>query len=194
MKKIFSVDKSENLTFLFFGHRLLERCNHYLISFSLSRFPMVFSEELLCMERIDETNLSHLKNSGFNFNTMSSYVAAKNGLTEGFVYYTKDTHEPVGCIWVMYKGGNEAQYRIRHIDAFGFYFSVFPKFRGNRYVEYFIYTLLKHLEQKDIHTLYASVRKNNIAALRAYERAGMKIESDKKFFRFINWRIPYPII
>lgn len=194
MKKVFSIDKTENYTIRLFEHRLFEICDHYLISFSLDRFPMTFSNELLKIEKINESNLHFLKYIGYNLKTMSKYINDKPGLTEGFIYFTKETHEPVGCIWVMYKGGNEAQYRVRNVDAFGFYFAVFPKFRGNRYIEYFIYTLLKHLKAKGIYKLYASVRKNNKSALRAYERAGVKIEANKKFYRFISWRIPYPII
>ena len=194
MKKFISIDKTENYTICLFEHRLFEICDHYLISFSLDRFSMKFPYDLLNMERIDKDNMQYLKNIGFNYITMSKYILEKNEPIDGFMFFTQDKHEPVGCIWVMYKGGNEAQYRIRNIDAFGFYFAVFPKFRGNRYIEYFIYRLLKHIERKGINKLYASVRKNNESALRAYSRAGMKIESSKRFYRFIKWRIPYPII
>lgn len=194
MRRILSVDKQENYTICLLEHRLLEICKHYLISFSLDRFSMEYSDEVLKMEKINKDNLHLLKNIGYNYYTMEDYIHNQADLTEGFIYYTKDTNEPVGCIWVMYKGGNEAQYRIRNIDAFGFYFAVFPRFRGNRYVEYFIYTMLKYLKEKGIDTLYASVRKNNTSALKAYERAGVKIEAEKTFCRLIRWRIPYPII
>ena len=194
MKKIFSINKTGNYSIRIFKRSIFEFCNHYLISFSLDQFPMSFSDELLKMEKINEDNLHYLKHIGYKYKTMNKYIKDKKELQEGFIYFTKDTHEPVGCIWVMYKGGNEAQYRIRNIDAFGFYFAVFPKFRGNRYIEYFIYNLLKHLETKGIHSLYASVRKNNKSALRAYERAGMKIEANQKFYRIIRLHIPYPII
>lgn len=194
MKKFFSIDKTENYTICLFEHRLFEICDHYLISFSLDRFSMKFPYDLLNMERIDKNNIQYLKNIGYNYITMSKYILEEKEPIDAFMFFTKDKHEPVGCIWVMYKGGNEAQYRIRNIDAFGFHFAVFPKFRGNRYIEYFIYRLLKHIEKKGIKKLYASVRKNNESALRAYSRSGMKIESSKRFYRFIKWRIPYPII
>lgn len=194
MRKILSIDKSENYTICLFEHRLFEKCDHYLISFSLDRFSMHFPDDLLEIERVDVSNLHYLRYIGFNYRLMNYYIIEEKEPVEGFIFFTKDKNEPVGCIWVMYKGGNEAQYRIRNIDAFGFYFAVFPKYRGNRYIEFFIYSMLKHLEAKGITKLYASVRKNNIAALKAYKRAGMKIEAEKKFYRFIKWRIPYPII
>ena len=194
MRKLFAIDKSENFTICLFEHRLFEICDHYLISFSLDRFSMSFSEDLLDIEKVDVSNLHYLRHSGFIFRLMSKYIREGKEPVEGFIFFTKNEHEPVGCIWVMYKGGNEAQYRVRNIDAFGFYFSVFPKYRGNRYIEFFIFSLLKYLETKGIHRLYASVRKNNISALKAYTRAGMKIEAEKKFFRLISLRIPYPII
>ncbi len=139
MKKFISVDKTENYTICLFEHRLFEIFDHYLISFSLDRFSMKFPYDLLNMERIDKDNMQYLKNTGFNYITMSKYILEEKEPIDGFMFFTQDKHEPVGCIWVMYKGGNEAQYRIRNIDAFGFYFAVFPKFRGNRYIEYFIY-------------------------------------------------------
>lgn len=200
MKKILFIDKRENYTICLFEHRLFEICDHLLISFSLHGFPEEQIQRFegydsrLTTEAVSEDNLHYLKGSDFNYNTMHHYIVDKTEPAEGFVTFTKDTHEPVGFIWLMYKGGSEAQYRIRNIDAFGFYFFVFPKFRGNQYIEYFIYNMLKYLKTKKIEKLYASVRKNNAAALRAYEKAGMKIEAPKKFYRFIKWRIPYPII
>ena len=175
-------------------HRLFEICDHYLISFSLDDFSMVFSEDLLKEEIITEESLHYLKRAEFNYNIMKKYIIDKTDPVDGFLYFDKELNQPVGCIRVMYQGGNEVQYRIRKIDAFGFYFDVFPEFRGNRYIEFFIYSMLKHLEAKGITKLYASVRKNNIAALKAYKHAGMKIEAEKKFYRFIKWRIPYPIV
>lgn len=194
MKKFFSIDKTENYTICFFGHRLFEICDHYLISFSLESMEMNFQNVNLVSEKITKDNIHYLKNSGFNYDIMCKYIIGETEPVDGFIFFTCDIHKPVGCIWAMYKGGNEAQYRIRNIDAFGFYFSVFPEFRGNQYIEYFIYTMLNYLKTKNINKLYASVRKNNASALKAYKRAGMKIESEKRFYRLVKWRIPYPIV
>ncbi len=197
MRKLFSVEKDENYTICFLGHRLLEICDHYLISFSLDSFTLFddnYTDNNLAAEKISEQNVEYLRNIGYNYKTISRYVYGKKEPEEGFIYFTKEEHKPVGCIWVMYRGGNEAQYRVRHVDAFGFYFFVFPKFRGNHYIEYFIFNILKHLKAQGIDKLYASVRKNNDRALKAYRKAGMKIEASKRFYRFIRWRIPYPIV
>ena len=91
----------------------------------------------------------------------------------------------------MYKGGNELQYRIRNVDAFGFDFCVFDKYKGNRYIELIIYEILLYLRKKNINKLYASVRTNNYAAIKAYQRMNMNIESIKRFGRIISLRIPY---
>ena len=194
MRKIFSVDKTENYTLCLLEHRFLEICDHFFISFSLDRMKMNFTNVNLVTEKVTKENIHFLRYSGFNYNVMRQYRIDLSDPVDGFIFFTSDTHQPVGCIWVMYRGGNEAQYRIRYIDAFGFYFSVFPKFRGNRYIEYFIYQMLNHLKSKGIDKLYASVRKNNTAALKAYQRAGMKIEAEKIFYRLIRWRIPYPVV
>lgn len=129
-RKIFSIDKTENYTICLLEHRLFEICDHYLISFSLESMEMNFQNVNLVSEKITKDNVHYLKNSGFNYNTMCKYIISYSDSVDGFIFFTNDTHEPVGYIWVMYTGGNEAQYRIRHIDAFGFYFLFFLNIEG----------------------------------------------------------------
>lgn len=100
----------------------------------------------------------------------------------------------MGYVWVAYKGANEFQYRIRRIDAFGFDFAVHPAYRGQGIVGFMIYELLVSLKNEGIDALYASVRKNNQSAIRAYKKLGAVIVGSKKFCRFAGIRIPYPIL
>ena len=112
----------------------------------------------------------------------------------GYVYYNRIDNKPVGCVWVAYKGANEFQYRIRKIDAFGFDFAVNNAYRGQGIVGFMIYELLLTLKNEGINVLYASVRKNNRSALKAYDKTGAVIVESKRFFRVAGIRIPYPII
>lgn len=103
-KKIFYIDRSENYTICFLGHRLFEICDHYLMSFSLEEFPMSFSKDLLKMERITEDNLHYLQRAEFNYNTMKKYIIDKTEPVDGFMYFEQESNEPIGCIWVMFRG------------------------------------------------------------------------------------------
>lgn len=57
-----------------------------------------------------------------------------------------------------------------------------------------IFQLLLLLQDEGIHDLYASVRKNNYAAISAYEKIGAVKVGRYKFCRFAGIRVPYPKI
>ena len=191
--KLFEIQKEENWTLCLLGHRLVEYCDHFLISFKLERMQEICHPHIeLYKKPIKLDNVQECERSPYSVERMKQYLRSEP--VEGFLYYTADTNEPVGCIWVMYKGGNELQYRVRHVDAFGFDFCVFPRFRGNGLIGVFIKDLLLHLKTKGIDTLYASVRRNNYSALKAYQKINMNVEKRKRFGRIRNFRIPYPVI
>lgn len=54
--------------------------------------------------------------------------------------------------------------------------------------------LLKELNEDGVDVLYASVRKNNTSAIKAYTKMGGSLVASKSFFRVLGMRIPYPII
>ena len=57
-----------------------------------------------------------------------------------------------------------------------------------------IYELLLSLKNEGINVLCASVRKNNYAAISAYEKIGAVKVRRKRFCRFAGIRVPYPKI
>ncbi|MBR1675828.1 MAG: GNAT family N-acetyltransferase [Clostridia bacterium] len=103
---------------------------------------------------------------------------------KGFLFYFKETSEPVGCVWVGFKGFNEFQYRIRNIDAFGFDFAVAEKWRGKEVIRYMVSILQKELEKNGIKKLFISVRRNNISALKAYQKCGCSVVKNVLFLDF----------
>lgn len=192
--KLLYVDKRENYMIRLMERTLFEYCHHYLIEFALDRFEKCKSYPDLVCKKITLQNVDECTGIAFNVNRMKAYLTHQPDKVDGFLYYTKDTGETVGCIWVMYRGGNEFQYRVRNVEAFGFDFGIRGKFRGRGIIVWMIHELLLYLQKKGIRTLYASVRTNNKSAIKAYTKAGMKIVREKRFFRIVGIRIPYPIV
>lgn len=192
MSKILEINKRDNWSLWLLGWRIIECCDHYLISFSRERLPDYDAGHRIFWERITMDNLTECRHSPYSLKQMEYYL--KNEPSEGFLFFDADTNDAVGCMWIMYRGGNELQYRVRNVDAFGFDFCVFPQFRGKGYFQCFLHSVMAYLNDKQIHTLYASVRRNNYNAIRAYEKSGMQIITRKVFFRVHNFRFPYPVV
>lgn len=120
-----------------------------------------------------------------------SRLARNNpGLCEGFVADVGGTG--VGTLWVMYRGGNHVEYKIRHIDAFIFDVFVNPAQRGHGYAGMMLGALMDYLvSQKGIHEAFLAVSLENKSAIRAYEKAGLRTIAVKSFLRVLKINIPY---
>lgn len=108
---------------------------------------------------------------------------------EGFVFGGTDT--PIGTIWVMYRGADDLEYRIRNIDVYIFDVYVNSRYRGKGYAGEMIRQLMEYLHAKDLNSAHLAVSKINISAIRAYEKAGFTTVADKRFARFLKINIPY---
>lgn len=190
---IIKIDYNDNFAIRIKERAVFEYCNHYLIKFELANCSYIDHPEIYFVE-ITKNNVSDCIGMGFSVERMKKYLLEQNLYMKGYIYYSKNGNKPVGCVWVAFKGADEFQYRIRYVDAFGFDFAVNPSYRGQGIVGFMIHELLILLKEKGINSLYASVRKNNKSALRAYNKFGATIVSNKKFYRVLGIRIPYPII
>lgn len=192
-EKLIAIYDRENWSLWIRGIRLLEICDHYLICFQQNPQLQAVPDMQLRKERIYPENLKCCEQQAYSVDRMKEYLMSEPA--EGFLYYSEETGEPVGFLWVMFRGGNELQYRVRNIDAFGFDFFVFPQYRGRGLIRFMIKDTLRYLEEMhQIDKLFASVRRNNEAALNAYRKAGMTVIGRKVFFRIRHCRIPYPCI
>lgn len=189
----FSIDRSGNFSIRLKQRTVFEYCDHFLMRFVLADCRCVNHPEVYRVN-ISLSNVDDCNGLGFSVVRMRNYLLKQSAHMKGYIYYNKIDNNPVGCVWVAYKGANEFQYRIRKIDAFGFDFAVNNAYRGQGIVGFMIYELLLSLENEGIDVLYASVRKNNKSAIRAYEKIGAVIVGTKKFYRFAGIRIPYPMI
>lgn len=192
-KKLLCIDNAENFTIKLFGRCLLVYTDHYIVNFSLNKLTYRQPPFEVHYEKADLENVDDCSRSPFNLNRMKNYLAELPDLVDGYIFY-KDDKTPIGCAWVMYRGGNEFQYRVRNVDALGFHFSVFDEYKGQGLIGYMIYCLLTELKEKGIDNMYCGVRINNTSAIKAYMKIGADIVGEKRFFRIAGIRIPYPTL
>ncbi len=117
-------------------------------------------------------------------------VSANKGKCEGFVF-CEPGGRSVGTIWVMYRGTNDIEYRIRDIDAYIFDIYVNEAYRGNGYAGEMICQLMNRLYDKGINSAFLAVSKKNNSAVKAYVKTGFKTVDEKRFARILKINIPY---
>lgn len=187
------IDRSGNFAIRLCERAIFEYCNHYIVRFDASICSCVAHPELV-MAPITDDNVDLCNGMEFSTERMRRYLLEQGSHMRGYLYSTVADNKPVGCVWVAFRGANEFQYRVRRIDAFGFDFAVKPEFRGQGIVGFMICDLLNNLGKNGVDVLYASVRKNNTSAIKAYTKMGGSLVASKRFFRVGGVRIPYPII
>lgn len=115
-------------------------------------------------------------------------------LCEGFILYDPG-NTPIGSIWVMYRGGNDLEYRIRNTDAYIYGVYIRPEYRGNGWAGVMISRLMRYLHiRKRIDCAVLAVSRKNASAIRAYRKAGFADIGDKEFIRFMKINIPYHVL
>ncbi|MBR5948719.1 MAG: GNAT family N-acetyltransferase [Clostridia bacterium] len=148
--------------------------NYSLKSLNLSEFD----SKLLCGSTLGVPALKRLSGS--------------NGENcEGFVLTSCSSDETLGTIWLMYRGGNDIEYRIRNIDAYIFDVFVSPSERGKGIAGIMIAKIMNHLKEQGIDSAYLAVSKKNTSAIKAYRKSGFEICSEKAFARVLKVNIPY---
>lgn len=110
---------------------------------------------------------------------------------ETYICKNKSTDSTVGIVSVMYKGGNELEYRIRNIDAFIYNLMVLPSQRGNGIAGCMLLLLEEIFKMKRISSVCLAVSIDNHSAIKAYKKVGCEIIANKSFVRFMRINIPY---
>ena len=192
-RKLFSIDKTQNFSIKILGKRLFTYTHHYIMRFSLDKLAYRQPAFPLRYEKASLENVDDCSKAPYSLNRMKRYLTEFPEKVDGYIFYREDD-TPVGCVWVMYRGGNEFQYRVRKIDALGFHFCVYDEFKGQGLIGYMIFCLMTELRKKEIDSLYCGVRTNNASAIKSYRKLGADIVSEKRFFRIAGLRIPYPAL
>lgn len=121
-------------------------------------------------------------------------VKANPHLCEGFILCNPEDN-PIGSIWVMYRGGNDLEYRIRNTDAYIYGVYIRPEYRGYGWAGIMISRLMRYLHNsKKIDYAELAVSRKNINAIRAYRKAGFVDLEDREFVRIMKINVPYHVL
>ena len=162
--------------------------HHYIMNLKLSDLPereFDSNDNLVLVCRG-----AQLIDGTYSKSLMGKIMNRNIGKYETFLL-NNSANETVGIISVMYKGGNELEYRIRNIDAFVFNVLVKENSRGRGYAGIMIEELGKHLKDRGIQEAYLAVSVDNNSAIKAYEKAGFNTVCEKKFIRVLKKNVPY---
>lgn len=170
-----------------FGKNIISSFNHHIMSLKYSSHNAVTHN--LVMECI--TNQPEKMIDGtYSVKTAKALLSRNKGNCDVFIFY--DSNEVVvGTLSVMYKNGNDIEYKIRNVDAFIYNVLTDDNFRGRGYAGEMLRLLSEYLHGKSIDKAYLAVSTNNIPAIRAYKKAGFVTEYDSSFIRLLKVNIPY---
>ncbi len=108
-------------------------------------------------------------------------------------YILKETESQntVGIASIMFKGGNELEYKIRNVEAFIFNVYIKPEYRGKGYAQVLLSHIQAELHHESIDSVYLAVSKDNESAISAYKKINFKVVGTKKFIRILRHNVPY---
>ena len=109
-------------------------------------------------------------------------------------YVLAEGDELLGTLSVMYRGGNELEYRIRRIDAFIYNLAVPEAHRGRGIAGEMLRQVFDILADRGCSDVYLAVSADNASAIRAYEKAGFEVVGTKSFVRTLKINIPYHVL
>ncbi len=175
-----------------FGKNILQVYTHHImkIDYETAQESAVSSFQL---RKINDNDLaSELENVGttVTVSNLKRLISANGSLCEGFIFCEPDGTK-AGTIWVMYKGGDDLEYRIRNTEAYIFDVYVKESCRGKGYAGMMIRLLMEYLHQKGISSAVLAVSVKNKSAIRAYEKTGFQTVDTLTFMRLLKVNIPY---
>ena len=180
-------------SFELFGKRIVSVFEHYLMSIDYSDTKKIKTS--LKMECVT-SKFDKIIDGTYNSDLAKKIVLDNKKLCEIFVFSDTDDNI-VGTLCVMYKGGNDIEYKIRNVKAFIYNVFTSEKFRGNGYAKEMICLLMQYLYDKSdgkIQRAFLAVSTNNISAIKAYKKTGFKIRKKTSFVRIMKMNIPYRIL
>lgn len=115
---LIQIDRSGNFAIRLMHRTAFEFCDHFLMKFSLDNCSCVNHPELY-RANISLSNVDDCNGMSFSVARMKNYLCTQSSYMRGTLYYNKTNNEPVGYVWVAYRGANEFQYRIRNVMPLG---------------------------------------------------------------------------
>lgn len=120
--------------------------SHLIMCLDLMQLPQPNTLRQFNLYKVEHD--TELIDGTYSVQMQQNIISHNPGLVETFVL--KDKSETIGIMSVMYKGGNELEYKIRNIDAFVYNVLIRPEFRGNGYAGVMFILLSEYLKKKDI--------------------------------------------
>ncbi len=175
-----------------FGKNIFQIYTHHIMKIEYETIAGKSEQSSYTLCKIDSNSiLDKLSSIGttVRVSNLKHLLQVNGNRCEGFVFGGTDTS--IGTIWVMYRGANDLEYRIRDIAAYIFDVYINRKYRGKGYAGEMLRQLMQYLYNKGLSTAHLAVSKTNISAIRAYEKTGFTTVADKRFVRFLKINIPY---
>lgn len=144
----------------------------------------------LVLERIE--NFSDLIDGTYSVKVQTKIISQNWGKCDTFIL--KEREKTIGILSIMYKGGNELEYKIRDIEAFLYNVMIIPEYRGQGYFHKMLSKLEQQLVTFSIKNIYLAVSTDNESAIKAYEKNNFTVVDYKIFIRFLKKNLPYYVL
>lgn len=191
MKKLIEIKKDTNYTVCVLGRGLAVYFNHRLIRFSVAEHCReTIDTETIEIRQIDASNAAICRAS-VSAKTLSGFLNSGMPI-QGFLFFDRVSGDPIGYYWLFFDGARDSEYSVRGNGeaALISYVYVFDGYRGRRMAALLYRHAFAVCSENAVKDLYASVRKNNTAAWKAYERIGFEDLGPRKFLRLLGRNIP----
>lgn len=170
------------------GKRILSTFVHYIMSLECGKCRLSSENKL---RPINVTDTPEQMIGGVYSLAAERRIVMKNSGKCDVYVFKDEAGNSVGTISVMYRGGNEIEYKIRNIDAFIYNVRTDEAYRGRGYAGMMIESVCRELSSKGIDKVYLAVSTNNESAIKAYKKSGFVTEKTSCFIRFLKINIPY---
>ena len=177
-----------------------------MIKLILKKLFRIFIVKRHYIMRKDLYSITPLTNvSGIKLESVSSYNEIIDGLYSrekqiqlmienkayNNTFILRKNNENIGIVSVMFKKGNELEYRIRGIDAFIYNVFIGEKYRKKGYARLMLNLLFFYLIEKGLNDVYLAVSRDNYEAIELYKKLNFKIIKNKMFIRTLRCNLPY---
>ncbi|MBQ6217601.1 MAG: GNAT family N-acetyltransferase [Erysipelotrichaceae bacterium] len=170
----------------FLGNTVIEIFDHFVLKLDIEEYKK--HTNTLLRNQITKANLDQVNDAVGN--TTRKWIENEDPFVQGY-FFTDSDGEQIGSCWIMFKGGNEKLYRIRHCDSFVFRLEVNEKHRGKGYSKMIMDHMVDIAKEKGCKDLLLVCATKNERALHLYESIGMKKTGRRIFVRVGNRNIPY---
>ncbi len=163
--------------------------HHYIMKIRFNGFIEKEIESDLILKKVSE--YSELIDGTYSINLQVKILDTNIRKCDTFILKDNSAQNTIGTICVMYRGGNELEYKIRDAEAFIYNVMIKEFFRGKGYAGIMIQMLGVKLRKLNIKEAYLAVSIDNHSAIKAYQKTGFEIVSEKKFLRIMKRNFPY---